>query len=144
MFPIDFYRFNYYYFTIKNVRKPYHLGTLRDINSLIDYVKIIILDSTIHKAIYTFELDSKGHLHIHGICCTADKLIYNRLYREKGYHHKFSLILPPTYHDISRVVNSVYLERICQYMLKDMFGKFVVKQFKHNYLIKVTTEAYWY
>ncbi len=139
----DFYRNNYYYFTIK-FNKPYLFDNAVDLVTMIDYMKMILINSTISKLVYCFELDSKGHLHIHGICATTDRLVYKYIYRLKGVHHKFSFIEPPTWHSISKVKDSEYIKSMCKYMLKDMLGSLIIKQFKENYLIRIRTKAYWY
>ncbi len=139
----NFYKFNYYFFTIK-FNKPHLYDNAKDLVSMIDYIKLIIQNSTIQKVVYCFELDSKKHLHVHGICSSEDKLIYTRLYRERGVHHNFKLIESPVYHDIQYCMNSKYLKAICHYMLKDILGNLIMKSFKGNNYYNITTKAYWY
>lgn len=137
----DYYRFNYYFFTIK-FNTPYLEDEAHDMVTYINYIKLIILNSTINKVVYCFELDSRGHLHVHGICATADRLIYKQLYRMRGVHHKFTFIEPPAWHDIHRKNNDVYLASLSMYMLKSPIGKILINQFKTKYLNNVSCLAY--
>ncbi len=96
--------------------------------------------STIDEATYCFELDSKGNLHVHGICSSEYKLQYSSLHRSWGVHHNFSQLFPPRYSQYT--AKPVRITKIVAYITKNPVANLIIKQFKEMNM-NINTLAYW-
>lgn len=91
----DFENYRYYYFTIRPHGTVALSDNARDIVKMIEYIEDIMLRSTINVVVYSFELDSKNKLHVHGIAQSLRGLCYKNLYRSWGVHHHFKELMKP-------------------------------------------------
>ncbi len=145
--PIDPQKF-YYFFTIKCNGRYSHKADIAGLDWFIQFI-IEIQESRINPstAVYIFEIDGLGQLHVHGYLISRSVIDYSTIPRPKGCRIDFQLI-EAFLHDVYyHCVNCLYVDGIkfteCYYCTKVTINKEAIEQymFKSNLPLLVISDC---